>query len=452
MARIGIIGTGISGLAAAYLLHSRHEIVVYEKAARIGGHSRTLEVDYEGERIAVDTGFIVFNEKNYPNLAAMFRHLVVPVHASDMTFAATIRDGWLEWGAKDLDAMIGQRRNLLRPRFGLLVRDVLKFNATALETVERRPELTLDELMDELRLGEWFRRYYLLPMSGAIWSCPPREMLAFPARTLVRFFANHHLLSANGQPQWFTVTGGAQEYVRRLTPSFAGRIRTACGAASVRRDEGKVVVADVLGNSETFDHVVFACHADEALALLSDADTRERSALGAFRYQANRAVLHRDTRVMPKRQRCWASWVYTSDGRDDDPAISVTYWMNRLQGIRQDKPLFVTLNPAHDIPPHAIFDEHVFMHPVFDHAAMAAQSEIEAMQGTRATWFCGAHLRHGFHEDGLASAVHVAVRLGASVPWQVDQALPEPIKSRRRSGYVAAARSPVGLQPEARTA
>ena len=448
MARIGIIGTGISGLAAAYLLHgSRHEIIVYEKAARIGGHTRTLDVDYEGERISVDTGFIVFNENNYPHLTALFRHLDVPVHNSDMTFAATIRDGWLEWGAKDLDAIIGQRRNLLRPRFGQLVRDVLKFNATALETVERRPELTLNELIDELRLGEWFRRYYLLPMSGAIWSCPPREMLAFPARTLVRFFANHHLLNANGQPQWLTVTGGAREYINRLTRSFAGKIRTACGAASVRRKEGKVVVTDVRGDSEIFDHVVFACHGDEALALLSDADTHERSALAAFRYQANRAVLHRDTSVMPKRRRCWASWVYTSDGRDDDPAISVTYWMNKLQGIRLDKPLFVTLNPTHAIPPHAVFDEHVFMHPVFDHAAMAAQSQIEAMQGARATWFCGAHLRHGFHEDGMASAVHVAVRLGATVPWQVGQTAPEPMKPRRLSGLVAAgAMPPAGLQ------
>jgi len=447
MARIGIVGTGISGLAAAYLLQPHHEIVVYENAARIGGHSRTLEIDYDGERIPVDTGFIVFNEKNYPHLTAMFGHLGVPVHKSDMTFAATIRNGWLEWGAKDLDAIIGQRRNLLRPSFGLLVRDVLKFNAAALETVERCPELTLDELIEELRLGEWFRRYYLLPMSGAIWSCPPREMLAFPARTLVRFFANHHLLSASGQPQWYTVTGGAREYVRRLTHSFASRIRTSCGAASIRRENGKVLLRDQQGNSESFDHVVFACHGDEALALLSDADVRERSALGAFRYQANRAVLHRDTSVMPKRKRCWASWVYTSDGRDDDPAISVTYWMNRLQGIRQDKPLFVTLNPTHAIPPHTVFDEHLFMHPVFDRAALAAQSEIAALQGARSTWFCGAHLRHGFHEDGLASAVHVALRLGAVIPWQAGKALPEPERARRSQGLVApASLSPVALQ------
>lgn len=455
MAKIAIIGTGISGLAAGYLLHPRHEVTLFEKAARIGGHTRTLTVDHDGARIPVDTGFIVFNEKNYPHLTAMFRHLGVPVHKSDMTFSATIRDGWLEWGAKDLDAVIGQRRNLLRPRFGFLVRDVLRFNACALDTVERKPELTLNELMDELRLGEWFRRYYLLPMSGAIWSCPPREMLTFPARTLVRFFANHHLLSASGQPQWYTVTGGAQEYVRRLTQTFGHRIRTGSGVQSVRRVNGKAVLTDVRGASEMFDQVVFACHADEALALLSDADTRERAALGAFRYQENRAVLHKDTGVMPKRKRCWASWVYTSDGRDDDPAISVTYWMNRLQGIRADRPLFVTLNPTYAIGPEHVFDTHLFMHPVFDRAAIAAQATVEAMQGARATWFCGAHLRHGFHEDGLASAVRVAQGLGAAVPWRAGEGvyLPEAVRFRNSEGAAEAGPAhPAVLQPRSEAA
>jgi predicted NAD/FAD-binding protein len=421
MAKIAVVGTGIAGLGASYLLHPHHDIVVYEKASRIGGHSRTLTIDYDGKEIAVDTGFIVFNHKNYPHLTAMFDHLGVATHESDMTFAATIRDGWLEWGAKNLDTVIGQRRNLLRPRFGKLVHDVLKFNANALETVERLPELTLDELIDELRLGEWFRNYYLLPMTGAIWSCPPREMLAFPARSLVRFFVNHHLLSSTGQPQWYTVTGGSKEYVSRLSYSFASKVRRKCGVRSVRRENGHVLVTDEHGHSERFDDVVFACHADEALALLSDADAQERAALGAFRYQKNRAVLHRDPRFMPKRKRCWASWVYTSDGRGDDPSIFVTYWMNLLQGIRRDSPLFVTLNPAFEIPEHAIFDEHEFAHPVFDHAAMAAQGKLHALQGTRNVWFCGAHMRHGFHEDGLASAVHVADLMGASVPWTTAQ-------------------------------
>jgi predicted NAD/FAD-binding protein len=418
MAKIAIVGTGISGLGAAYLLNPHHEITVYEKSSRIGGHSRTLTVDYDGMNIPVDTGFIVFNEANYPHLTAMFRHLDVATHESDMTFAATIRDGWLEWGAKNIDTVVGQRSNLLSPRFGKLVHDVLKFNAKALQTVERLPDLTLDELMDELRLGEWFRRYYLLPLTGAIWSCPPREMLAFPARTLIRFFANHHLLSSSGQHQWMTVTGGSERYVSCLSRSFAGKVRLDCAAISVRRADGAVLITDQTGHTERFDEVVLACHANEALSLLADADRQERTALQAFRYQKNRAVLHRDPRFMPKRQRCWASWVYTSDGRGDDPAIFVTYWMNLLQGIRRDKPLFVTLNPPCEIPKDAVFDEHEFEHPVFDHAAMAAQPKLQALQGTRGLWFCGAHLRHGFHEDGLASAVHVAELLGASTPWR----------------------------------
>ena len=417
MARIAIIGTGISGLGSAYLLNPDHEITVYEKAPRIGGHSRTVAVDYDGHAIPVDTGFIVFNRPNYPNLCGLFSHLGVPSHASDMTFAASIRDGWLEWGAKDLGAVIGQRRNLLRPKFGLLVRDVMIFNARAQNMVERHPDLSLEGLIRKLGLGDWFRRYYLLPMSGAIWSCPPCEMMNFPARTLVRFFANHHLLSVTGQPQWRTVTGGSQEYVRRLTAPFAHRIRVNCGAVAVTRQEGKVQVKDSQGGFESYDQVVMACHGDETQALLKDSDRDEQAVLSAFRYQKNRAVLHRDPSLMPRRRRCWASWVYSSDGDFFHPKITVTYWMNLLQGIDQNYPLFVSLNPKRDIPEALIFDEAEFDHPLFDQAAIAAQSRIAALQGRHGTWYAGAHLGHGFHEDGLASAVWVARTLGAAIPW-----------------------------------
>ena len=436
MAKIAIIGTGISGLGAAYLLNRRHDIAVYEKSGRIGGHTRTVTVDYDGNKIPVDTGFIVFNQKNYPELSAMFRHLDVPVQKSDMTFAASIRDGWLEWGAKDANAVFAQRRNLVRPRFGMLLRDIFRFNAHAEAAVERQPELTLDGLIARLGLGEWFRRYYLLPMSSAIWSCPPCEMMRFPARTLIRFMANHHLLSANGQHQWYTVTGGAQEYVDRLSRSFAHRIRLGRGAVEVTRGDDCVSVLDSSGHRETYDHVVLASHADETLRLLVDANQQERAALGAFRYQKNVAVLHRDPRVMPRSKRCWASWNYTSDGNIDDPALSVTYWMNRLQGIARETPLFVTLNPKTAIAPEQVFDVHTFDHPVFDHAAISAQPRIQAMQGMNKTWFCGAHLRHGFHEDGLASAVHVAGLLGAQVPWRACP-LPDPAPARPRSGTLS---------------
>ena len=427
MAKIAIIGSGIAGLGAGYLLHRAHEITVYEKAARPGGHARTLTVDYDGRRIAVDTGFIVFNEMNYPQLTAMFRHLGVATHKSDMTFAASIRDGWLEWGAKDLNAVFGQRRNLLRPKFALLARDVFRFNGRAQSLVEAEPQLTLDEMIGALGLGDWFRRFYLLPMCAAIWSCPPGEMLRFPARTLIRFMANHRLLSAGGQPQWYTVTGGAQEYLSRLTASFAGRIRTGCGAVRVARNPLGAVVTDARGEAHAFDHVVFASHGDETLALLADADAQERAALSAFRYQKNLAVLHRDPSAMPKNRRCWASWNYLSDGDVREPALSVTYWMNLLQGISNTTPLFVTLNPKRAIARDKIFDTHEFEHPVFDHAAIAAQADLQAMQGARRTWFCGAHLRNGFHEDGLASAVHVARLLGAATPWAAPQPdFPEP--------------------------
>jgi hypothetical protein len=400
-----------------------------------------VTIDYDNQKIAVDTGFIVFNRPNYPNLCGLFAQLGVPSHASDMTFAASIRDGWLEWGARDLDSVVGQRRNLLRPKFGLLVRDVMIFNSHAQSMVERHPDLSLEGLIGKLGLGDWFRRYYLLPMSGAIWSCPPCEMMSFPARTLVRFFANHHLMSFTGQPQWRTVSGGAQEYVRRLAAPFAHRIRTACGATSVtRRASGKVEIQDSQGGLEAYDHVIMACHGDEALALLGDADDAERPALGAFRYQKNRAVLHRDASLMPRRRRCWASWVYTSDGDFLHPKITVTYWMNLLQGIDPRYPLFVSLNPKRDIPPELTFDSCEFDHPVFDQAAMAAQARIAGLQGRRGTWFAGAHLGHGFHEDGLASAVRVAKALGAVIPWEADCSAPQ----QKPRLPVAAAQFPAG--------
>jgi predicted NAD/FAD-binding protein len=347
-----------------------------------------------------------------------------------MSFAASIRDGWLEWSGRDVNGLFGQRRNLLRPGFGRLMQDVLRFNAKAEAMVEHHPELTLDGLIAKLGLGEWFRRYYLMPMSGAIWSCPPCEMMNFPARTLVRFFANHHLLSVTGQPRWETVTGGAREYVRRLTASFAGRIRTNCGAVGITRDKGKVQVRDDKGGIETFDRLVIAAHGDETLALLQDADAAESTSLSCFQYQKNRAVLHRDRSVMPRRRQCWASWVYTSDGEFLHPRITVTYWMNQLQGIDEKYPLFVSLNPQRPIAADLIFDEVEFDHPMFDDATIAAQADMAALQGRRNTWFAGAHLGHGFHEDGLASAVAVARAMGCAIPWNEGAGDASPIGPR----------------------
>jgi predicted NAD/FAD-binding protein len=417
MARIAIIGTGISGLASAFFLHARNDIAVYEKNDRRGGHSRTLTVQHGDRAIPVDTGFIVFNERNYPNLTALFRLLGVRIKNSDMSFGLTVDNGRLEWGARNLDSIFGQRRNIVRPRFIKLVMDVIRFNRDVAAEAERAPDLTLGGLLSHMGMDDWFLRHYLLPMAGAIWSCPPRQMLDFPARVFIRFFVNHHLLSFSGQPQWLTLEGGAQTYVERLSAPFADRVKTGCGAVRVRRDGNGVVVEDSLGGSERFDQVVFGCHADEALALLADADEAERAALSAISYQKNFAVLHRDESIMPRNRRCWASWVYHADGAGDETAISVSYWMNSLQGIDPAYPLFVTLNPNRPIAEDKIFDTHVFHHPVFDFAALAGQAALKAMQGRRRIWFCGAHLGHGFHEDGLVSAMAVAQALGAPAPW-----------------------------------
>jgi predicted NAD/FAD-binding protein len=419
MAKIAVIGTGISGLSAAHLLHAHHDITVYEKSERPGGHSRTVTVRHGDRDIAVDTGFIVFNEGNYPNLTALFRRLGVTVKDSDMSFGLTVDNGRLEWGAKSLSAVFGQRGNLVRPRFLKLVYDVLRFNAQVEATVAQSPHLTLGALLTHMKLGDWFKRNYLLPMAGAIWSCPPCQMLEFPALTFVRFFANHRLLSVTGQPQWKTLEGGSQTYVERLSAPFADRIRVGCGAARVMRYEGGVAVRDSKGGIDHFDELVFACHADEALALLADPSAQEHKALSAIRYQRNLAVLHRDTGVMPKNKPCWSSWIYHADGAGDEPEISVTYWMNSLQGIDQRYPLFVTLNPTRPIADEHVFDRHVFDHPVFDFGALAAQSTLKAIQGEQRTWFCGAHMGHGFHEDGLVSAMKVAEALGAPAPWTI---------------------------------
>jgi predicted NAD/FAD-binding protein len=432
MARIAVIGTGIAGLSAAYFLDSRHEVTVYEKETRLGGHSRTVTVDYDGRSIPVDTGFIVFNRRNYPNLTTLFRMLGVAVKDSDMSFGFSTGGGSLEWGAKSLNAVFGQRRNLLRPNFLKLFLDVMRFNSTVENEVERAPGLTLGELLAKMKMGEAFRWNYLLPMAGAIWSCPPKQMLEFPARVFVRFFANHNLLSVRGQPQWMTVEGGARAYVERLAAPFADRVRTGCAVKKVTRGRGGVTIEDSQGGCERYDEVVFACHPDEALAALCDASDAEDKALRAIAYQRNVAVLHRDTSFMPKRQACWASWVYQSDRQGDTAEHSVTYWMNSLSGIEERYPMFVTLNPYRPIAPEHVFDEHVFMHPVFDFAALKAQEALKSTQGQRNTWFCGAYLGHGFHEDGLVSAMHVADALGCPAPWSaVDTAAAQ----RAGAGY-----------------
>ena len=415
MMKIAIIGTGISGLGAAYLLNPHHEITVYEKNTAIGGHTRTIEAPTGNTTTPVDTGFIVFNDWNYPNLMGLFEEISAPYRKSDMSFGVSIDQGWLEYAS---GGMFAQKKNLLRPSYWGMLADILRFNKQALSYIERDADITLQECLDQLKMGEWFQRYYLLAMGAAIWSCPTSTITKFPARTFLQFFKNHGLLSVHNRPQWYTVKGGSREYVKRLTMSFKDKIKLNCGVRKVISVEGKVTVEDTNGHAETFDQVILACHADEALHMI-DNPAPYQEVLGAFDYQENHIIVHSDTSFMPRQRKCWASWVYLSEKRlDEKPVVALSYWMNNLQSLDPAYPIIVTLNPGRRPQVDLIMDEHVFSHPVFDFKAIKAQEKIQSIQGRNGLWFCGAYQRYGFHEDGLLSAVTVAKAMGASIPWE----------------------------------
>ncbi|MDH3669209.1 MAG: FAD-dependent oxidoreductase, partial [Paracoccaceae bacterium] len=368
--------------------------------------------------IPVDTGFIVFNHINYPHLTGLFQHLGVATKKSDMSFAVSADNGAIEYGCKTVNAVLAQRANVLRPAFWRMIRDIMVFNQTALAVAQSNPDMTIDGLIQRQRLGDWFTRYYLLPMSGAIWSTPREQMRNFPALALARFFENHGLLSLNGQHQWWTVDGGSREYVGRMAATMRAEVQLKAPVVRVERSTDGVTVHAAGAPAERFDQVVFACHSDQTLRLLADADLPERRVLERVRYQPNHAILHSDASQMPRRRACWSSWVYQASSQNDEDTASVTYWMNSLQGIPNNTPLFMTLNPTRSIPEDKILDEHICHHPQFDLHALGAQAELPSVQGRRGTWFCGAWTRNGFHEDGLASAVSVAERLGVTPPWQ----------------------------------
>ncbi|GHE96781.1 cyclopropane-fatty-acyl-phospholipid synthase [Aliiroseovarius zhejiangensis] len=403
--KIAIVGGGISGLSAAYYLSQRHDVTIYEAATRLGGHARTVMAGKNGDQ-PVDTGFIVFNYVTYPYLTRLFRELDVPVTKSEMSFGASIDDGWLEYGLSNLKCIAAQKRNLLRPQFYKMIADILRFGKHA-EAAAVDDDKTIADLVDELRLGQWFRNNYLMPMCGAIWSTPVAEIDQFPARSLVRFFRNHALLAGLGEHQWWTVKGGSIEYVTRLEAALRARgvsIRLGALVTRVARMPYGVTVQTVQGEDKGYDDIILACHSDQALAMLGDGATEpEAAALARIRYQPNKAVLHCDPGQMPRRRAAWSSWAY----RSQDGAIGVTYWMNKLQDIPEDDPLFVTLNPSRPIAADKIYDEVEFSHPVFDRGALRAQEELRAMQGMNRTWYAGAYHRHGFHEDGIASALRV---------------------------------------------
>ncbi len=413
-----IIGSGISGLGIAYLLNEAgHDITIFEKNDYIGGHSRTVNIKTEGKDIGVDTGFIVFNYKNYPHLSKLFEHIGVDIAESNMSFGVSISDNWLEYGTQELSNIIAQKRNLLRPKFWKMLKDIMYFNKNAKKYIES--EKSLGEALDEMKMGEWFRKYYLLAMGGAIWSTPSNGMNDFPAKTFIRFFDNHGLLSVNDQPQWHTVIGGSKKYVAKITEKFIKKIKLNCGAESIKREGGKVTLTDSNGKVHKFDQVVFACHSNQALEILKDASIEEKSIIGAFDYQPNKMILHKDDSFMPKNKNCWSSWIYLSDDKEDESNnVSLTYWMNNLQPLDTQEPILVTLNPSKRPAEDKIFDEYIFEHPVFNKKAIDCQSRISEIQGVNNTWFCGAYLRYGFHEDGLLSAVNVAKKMGLEIPWE----------------------------------
>lgn len=417
---VAVVGSGISGLAAAWLLSRRFRVTLFEAGNHLGGHTNTVDVEVDGIRAPVDTGFLVFNERTYPNLIGLFGVLGVQSAPSEMSFSVRVDEERLEWAGNSLASVFAQKRNLVRPEFWGMLKDILRFNreSGAIVAKQQAVEISLGDFLDRGGYGRSFRDWYLLPMSGAIWSCPTRQMLEYPAQTFFRFCHNHGLLQLTDRPMWRTVLGGGREYVNRLAAAI-GDIRLACPVESVTRDEHGVQLRFSGGSSERFSQVVFACHSDQTLALLADAVDAEKKVLSCFGYQPNRVVLHTDTSLLPSNREAWAAWNYVAgSGLPDAASVSVTYLINKLQPLPFSRPVMVTLNPTHAPRPDSVIRRFEYAHPIFDSASIAAQRELPAIQGKRRAWFCGAWTGYGFHEDGLKSAMAVANALGVQAPWQ----------------------------------
>lgn len=418
--RIAVVGAGISGLASAWLLSRRYDVTLFEAGNYLGGHTNTVDVTVDGCTHPVDTGFLVFNERTYPNLIAMFALLGVDSVATEMSFAVSLRKPELEWAGSNLATVFGQKRNLLRPAFWRMLGDILRFNRESTAWLLTHPgdSRSLGEFLDAGGYSREFADWYLLPMAAAIWSCPTGQMRAMPLGPFVRFCNNHGLLQIFDRPAWRTVSGGARTYVRKLVEQLDD-VRVACPVSAVTREAGGLRVTHARG-SDHYEQVVMACHSDQSLAILGyTASDAQREVLSAIRYQPNRAILHTDPALLPRQRSLWSAWNYfAGEGAPGEQPVGVSYLINKLQPLPFSTPVVVTLNPVSEPAPDKILAEFDYAHPVFDAAAIAAQERLPEVQGENGIWLAGAWGSYGFHEDGLKSALRVANALGVQAPWQ----------------------------------
>lgn len=413
MKRIAVIGSGIAGLTSAYLLSKKYQVSVFEKNNYIGGHTATIDVDYQGEQLAIDTGFIVFNNKTYPNFLKLLSQIGISKQETEMSFSVHHQQTGFEYNGHNLDTLFAQRRNIFKPSFWGLIREILRFNKACKALYEsgmENDERTLGDFLEELNFSRFFCEHYILPMGAAIWSSSVADMEAFELRFFIQFFYNHGLLNVSDRPQWYVIPGGSREYIAPLTKSFANNIHLNTDIDKVTRSEQGVEITFADGTVEHFDEVVFACHSDQALKLLGDASDTERAILSDMPYSKNSVILHTDIRLLPERKKAWASWNYQLSGNREQ-AASVTYNMNILQGLKSKHTYCVTLNQDEAIEPSKIIQKFEYHHPVFNKSSMAAQKRRDEICGQNHTHFAGAYWYNGFHEDGVRSAVDLAKRL-----------------------------------------